>query len=204
MLNENDLKKIRQYKLDALCAIILHEKRLARLITRIKFVDFLAIAVPILYIVPRFAAKGTEYHTIIEFIWEAIAALLMVLALWKITMHWDEDAKKHFHLLRKNQALRTNADQLLSNIEHIDSYKISIFIEKARELEADDSEILQGHNSESENQCVYRDALLRDNPGSREIYCPHCGSPTIVGWKKGSCPRCGGIPRNLLNTNTAI
>jgi len=193
MLAENDVGKIQQYKLDALCAILLHEKWLDQLTVRSKFLDFLTIAVPILYVVPRFAAKGTEAHMWVELVWEVIAALLLALAVWKVAMSWDERAKKHFHLMRRNQALRTEADQLLSNVKRVSLDRLIVFLEKARELEVDDSEMLTGF-SKTEEQRIYREALRQDNPGAKEVLCPHCQSPTIVHFKSGSCPRCGGTP----------
>lgn len=194
ILTDEQVKQVRQFKIDATCATLLHNKRLSILSLRSKLLDFLAIAVPILYFVIRFAAKETQIYRTVELVWESISALLLALAIWKVTMSWEDRTRKHFYFLRRNQSLRTDAERILIASKQISLKEFEAFVEKAREMEADDLEILSGF-SLADRQSTYREALRQDNPGANEVDCPYCQAPVINGFKAGNCKKCGGTPR---------
>lgn len=83
-------ERVRQKKLDAKCARILHEKRLARFRALSLTADVLSLAVPIGYMTVRFLAKGTQDEHVAECTWEAVAALLAILIVVKMGFRWSD------------------------------------------------------------------------------------------------------------------
>src|SRR5262249_50594856 len=110
-------REIRQEKLNALAAKHLHKKRLAWLNGLNKFVDALAVLVPILYFAARYLAKGTSASEIVEPIWEVLAVILLASVALKLIYGWQEKAEQHSELIAENISLARHADNLLSNIQ---------------------------------------------------------------------------------------
>jgi mobilome CxxCx(11)CxxC protein len=149
MLQERDLEIILQKKTDALATKHLHQRRLGPLEQGNLLIDYLAIAVPILYVPVRYLAKGTGWQEIAEPLWEILAALLLALTALKIVYGWQESIKKHSKLRDENIFLASQADSLLRHVETLTTQSVESFLALADRTEAADREALGTLNSES-------------------------------------------------------
>lgn len=184
------VKLINQKKLDSLAAKHLHVRSRTRLNRWNHFVDYLAIAVPILYFVPRFIAKGTSYAGRVEILWEFVAATLAAVVFLKINYHWEERAQTHSKLLGENISLVRQADELLLMTTGGIPETAQLFLRLAEKSESADREAI-GELSQKDKQFAYRESLKEI--GDTSIRCPIChASP----WKflSGSCQLCGNTP----------
>jgi mobilome CxxCx(11)CxxC protein len=191
MLDAVVISTIRQKKLDSLAVKHLHVKSLVRLTRLDRLVDALAIAVPILYFVPRFITKGTSYDDIVEVGWEITAAVLLVLTVLKIIYRWQDRIKNHSRLLGENISLVRQADDLLLSTAGLPD-TVQLFLRLAERSETSDREAI-GEPSEKQRQFAYREALKEWEPGNVRISCPACGASPWK-FKGGSCQLCGNTP----------
>jgi mobilome CxxCx(11)CxxC protein len=188
-----DRVKVSQCKMDALSAKYLHERRLAKFRRFNSLVDYLAIAVPVLYLPARYLAKGTAESAFVEHMWEVLAAILLASVIFKMAYRWQERAEKHSRLLAENIALIGQVDYLLSNSQNPTPESIRWFTLIAEKLENDDRESF-GIVKDREKKKAYREALKEVDPSSTETVCPRChASPWD--YKRGSCQLCGNTPR---------
>jgi len=193
-------REIRQKKLDALAAKYLHQKRLARLNGLNKFVDALAVIVPILYFSARYLAKGTNASEIVEPIWEVLGAILLASGALKLIYGWQEKAEQHSELIAENISLAGQADNLLSNIQNTSPDSIRWFLLLAEETDKKDAKAL-GIPKEKDRQAAYREALKEFSPQSAETVCLQCGA-SPWNYTPGSCQLCGNTPKPKPPTTT--
>lgn len=185
----NQIDQVRQKKIDSLAAKHLHQKSLHKLNERNQRIDFIALAVPLLYFVIRFLVKGTKNAEWAEPLWEFLAASLLVLTFAKINFKWQEKAQEHSKLMGENISVVGLADSLLTDAESI-GQNFRLFSLLAEKSEKDDR-ILLGQPSDAERCAAYREAL-KEFAGAAAT-CPICkASP----WKfqPGSCQACGNRP----------
>jgi mobilome CxxCx(11)CxxC protein len=189
---------IKQKKLDSLGAKHLHVRSRAKLNRGNHFVDYLAIAVPILYFVPRFIAKGTSYAIPVEITWECIAGILVAVVFLKINYHWEERAQTHSKLLGENISLVRQADDLLLMGTGGIPETVQLFLRLAEKSESADREAI-GEPHHKDKQFAYREGLKEF--GGIPVTCPVCGlSPWKFShgpwWKfsHGLCQLCGNTP----------
>jgi len=192
VLDDNTIEAIKQKKLDSLAAKHLHVKERVVLNRLNRLVDCFAIAVPVLYFVPRFLAKGTRYANPVEIGWEILAAILLCLTAVKISFRWEERAQVHSKLLGENIFIAGQADELLLNIAKLTPESARGFLLLAGRSEIADREAI-GEPPSKKKQFAYREALKEFESGNREICCPICNSSP---WKfvAGSCQTCGNTP----------
>jgi mobilome CxxCx(11)CxxC protein len=188
-LGQAERDRVIKIRHDALLAKHLHERRLTRLSRRSDWVDYLAIAVPILYIPVRITANSPTLRMVTQTLWEFIAAALLVVAFTKISFRWEARIRDHGRLRDENLRLANEAAQLLDGsrvtvLSHI------LSIEPM--LEAADTEAL-GDITKQEKQEAYRAALLEYDREGAEITCPICNSSPRR-FTPGSCPECGNTP----------
>lgn len=155
-------------------------------------VDFLALAVPILFFPLRFLTKGTDIEHRTEYAWEALAAILLVMVVLKLTFKWQEKIEEHSKLLGENLSLVHLADSLLS-ASSVSTESGNLFLLMASKLEQADRESL-GKSSATKKQSAYREALKEWNPGDVSTACPKCNASP---WEyfPGNCQLCGNTPR---------
>jgi mobilome CxxCx(11)CxxC protein len=190
-MDDSIVQTIKQKKLNSLAAKHLHVRSRADLNRLNRFVDWLAIAVPILYFVPRFIAKGTGYAVPVEIGWESIAAILVAFVGAKIAYRWEERAQTHSKLLGENISLVRQADDLLLMGEVGIPESAQLFLRLAEKSESADREAI-GEPSQKDKQFAYREGLKEF--GGVSVTCPLCrASP----WKftAGSCQLCGNTPQ---------
>src|ERR1019366_5627291 len=190
-MDDSIVQTIKQKKLNSLAAKHLHVRSRADLNRLNRFVDWLAISVPILYFVPRFIAKGTGYAVPVEIGWESIAAILVAFVGAKIAYRWEERAQTHSKLLGENISLVRQADDLLLMGEVGIPESAQLFLRLAEKSESADREAI-GEPSQKDKQFAYREGLKEF--GGVSVTCPLCrASP----WKftAGSCQLCGNTPQ---------
>jgi len=189
MLNQELIDNIRQQKLNALAAIYLHERRIAKLRSKSLLVEFLSLAVPVFYIVPRFLAKGTSVASYIEFFGEILAAILLVLAILKLVYKWQDDEIRHSIMLRRNADISLEADRLLTRKNTNDAI-VEQFLRRVKDVDDEDNDLLLDA-TKKEERTAYREALKKSE--GKLAICPVCGA-NPWSFKKGSCDACGGTP----------
>jgi mobilome CxxCx(11)CxxC protein len=189
MLSQESIDNIRQQKLNALASVYLHTKRISKLRKKNLLVEFLSLAVPAFYIVPRFLAKGTNLSSAIEVIGEILAAILLVLALLKLVYKWQDDEIRHSIMLRKNADIALEADQLLTR-ENINIATVEQFLRRVQDVDDEDNDLLLDATKQEERE-AYREALKKFE--GRLAICPVCGANPWH-FKQGSCDACGGTP----------
>lgn len=192
MIDAALMQAIRQKKLDQLAAKHVHGRRQTRLNRWSLGVDFVALAVPVFYFVPRLLAKGTQYEGAVEIVWELLAAILLVLVIVKMVWRWNEKGQKHSTLLGENISLVTHADRLL-NDQNASKERVDFFLELADRSEREDRELV-GELKDKERQDSYREALKELEPGNTQVLCPVCGASPWH-FTKGTCQACGNTPR---------
>jgi mobilome CxxCx(11)CxxC protein len=184
------LIEIRQKKLDNLAAKYTHARRISKLNTLQRLVDFFAIGVPILYIPVRYLAKGTASSDRVEMAWELLAALLVLLVVLKIVFRWQDSAELHTKLMGENISLARQADELLRAGDVVTDQSISFFLHLAEKSDKEDLELV-GVLPPKDKQFAYREALKEFNP--HDPRCPQCNASAWK-FKNGDCQLCGNTP----------
>lgn len=190
MLNQENVNKIRQQKLNALVAIQLHRQKIRTLQKRNRIIESLSIAVPVFYLTPRLLAKGTLFANVIDNAGEILAAILLVLALLKLVNKWQDDEIRHAIISRRNADTDYEAERLLQS-QTANSEAVEQFLRRVNDVNAEDENLLSDVKAENK-QKAYREALKQFNPSTLTL-CPICGADP---WKfiPGSCEACGGTP----------
>lgn len=187
---ENVLKQIR---LEALSAIYLHQIRLKSVRRKNSTTNFLTIAVPILYFVPRFLLKDSVYHNAVEVLWELLASFLLILGVSKVVFRWDQKENDHSFMIHKNRDTAREALQLLE--EKIRSNPVlQQFLKRVQDNDKRDNDELLLDVKIQQDQTAFRYALKHLVPGTT-VLCPKCNADPW-NFKTGSCQLCGNSPNN--------
>ena len=195
-MNSSLVDAIRQKRHDSLSAKHLHIKLLGKLNRYQHLVDFLAIAVPVIYVPVRYLAKSTDYAFFVETAWEILAALLVVCTVLKIVYGWQDRSQICKQLLGENISLVGQADQLLNAGTSPSPEGSRLFLVLTEKSEKADRELL-GEPSAKDKRFAYREALKEAQPGNSATVCPHCGS-SPWSYKRGSCQLCGNTPASKI------
>jgi mobilome CxxCx(11)CxxC protein len=189
MFSQELINNIRQQRLNALVSVHLHENRIGKLRQRNLLIEFLSLAVPTFYVVPRFLSKGTAIAAYVEVIGEILAAILLVLSILKLVYRWGDSEIRHSIILRRNTDIILEANQLLVKDE-INSDIVEQFLRRVKDIDDEDHDLLHD-STKKEEQEAYREALKKSE--GKLAICPVCGS-NLWYFKKGLCDACGGIP----------
>lgn len=190
-MSNKELKRgLDQIRLEALSAIFLHQKRATSLSKKNLIIEFLAIAVPSFYIVPRFILKGTEYENFVELLWLILAACLLLIVTFKLVFKWKDKEIKHNTMIYRNTDIAREAYNLASG-KSIDEGIYRQFQKRIQENDTYDANLLAG-TSTTEDQEAFRYALKQLIPGGLML-CPKCNADPWI-FKKGECQMCGNMP----------
>ncbi len=189
MLDENCVDQLRSLRIDALTAKHLHHGRLSRKRKASLVVDFLAIGVPVLYFALRFTAKGTQHQEVAEIAWEFLAAILLALAIIKMSFRWEDYIGKHSELMAENNWFASKANKMADAAPSTPRKEFDQLREQAVELEDKDLRSL-GTVPDQEKRRAYREALKESSPNG---VCPICQS-SAYSYTPGSCQVCGNTP----------
>lgn len=189
MIDAATLGTIQQKKFDNLASKHLHVAEMKWLNDRSTWVDYLAVAVPLLYFPIRMFGQTSHYRAAIEGVWEILAVLLIAATLVKVFRKWQEKAQAHSLALGENIALVRQADELIAQPRKYSQEKATYFLDLAARSEKEDRGLLGEPNTERK-RFAYREALKEY---SREAICPQCHASA---WRfvKGSCQLCGNAP----------
>jgi mobilome CxxCx(11)CxxC protein len=191
-LSPPKIEEIRQAKMNALCAKVLHDKRRAMYKPQIQLVDFLTLGIPGFYIVARLLAKGTRWEETVEFVWEFLAAALILLGFWKLVRGWSDQLEKHRFYAARNNDMVVTADSLLARASTLSNENAEWFLRRVSDLDSEDSDVL-GEPSHKERQEAMREALKQFTPATAATACPNCRA-NPWNYQPGSCQMCGGTP----------
>ncbi|MEZ5044131.1 MAG: hypothetical protein R2828_29830 [Saprospiraceae bacterium] len=189
---ENTIKeRLIKTRLNALQAIFLHQKQIGKLRIKNQLVDILAIGVPVLYFVPRYLFKGTNYSSIIEIIWEALATLLLLVVIFQLVFKWKEKEIDHSTMAHRNRDIAEEALKL-SEKQNLSVDVIEQFYKRVQEYDTLDNDKLLIGTKKKQDQEAFRHALQHVFPNGTKP-CPKCDADP---WKftSGSCELCGNTP----------
>lgn len=191
MLSQRDSNNIRQEKLNALVAIQLHQYSIRNLQRRNQLIEFLTIAVPVFFLVPRLLAKGMFLANFVDGFGEILAAALLVLAILKLAYKWQDKEVLHSTLSRRNLDIVYEADRILGN-KTASHETVEQFLNRTKDMNAEDENILS-NTRRNDKQTAYREALKKFDRNRVSTPCPICGADP---WKfsPGVCQACGGTP----------
>jgi|LakMenE01Jun11ns_1017448.scaffolds.fasta_scaffold9895489_4 mobilome CxxCx(11)CxxC protein len=192
MLNQDRIETIQQKRLDALVAMKLHRNQMRHLQSLNQLVLGLSIIVPAFYLTPRLLAKGTALGTIVDFIGEIVAALLLIFASLQLVCKWQDNEYQHRLMARQNSDVDYEARRLL-NSKSINDITLEQFLKRVQDVDSNDAELLN-NIKEADRQRAYRDALKEFEP-SKSTPCPQCGADPW-NFRHGRCQVCGGTPVN--------
>lgn len=188
MLNQETRERITQSRLSALMAVFLHKKRIWRFRRKGLWVEFLAIAVPVFYIVPRFLLKGRPEAERVEVVWELLAASLLVATILKTVYRWQDRETRHSVMSRQNEDMALEALEMLAR-EAIAGEVLAQFFKRVADINKEDRELFLDA-TQKEDQKAYREALKQLHPGVTTL-CSKCSADPWK-FKKGACAACGG------------
>lgn len=190
MIDALTIQNIEQKKFDNIASKHLHVSERKWLNELCTWVDYLAVAVPLLYFPIRMFGRTSQYHGSIEVVWEALAVILIAATLLKVFRKWQEKAQEHSLALGDNIQLVRQADQLLAKAGKASSEKAAYFLDLAARSDIADTKLL-GNPKPARKQAAYREAL-KEYSGVAAA-CPDCGASP---WRfvAGSCQVCGNTP----------
>jgi mobilome CxxCx(11)CxxC protein len=182
-------------RLNSLAAKHLYTRRIGTLRRASTLVDYLTIAVPILYFPIRYIAKGTSLHGLLEAVWEVLAAILVAAALVKVFYRWSERFVTYLTQQRRNTEIAASIQPLLAAPDSrvartkLDQIRGAVINQDVVDLEE------LGNLGKAERQWAYREALKELVPGDVSITCPVChASPWS--FTPGDCSACGNTNVN--------
>lgn len=173
---------------DALVAKHLHARlwRRWRFVSRL--VDYLALAVPILW-VPIQLGLFNQYATgAAELVWAVLAAALAGTALAKIAFQVDNRVADHARLLDENSTIAHEARSLAGSFSAAGD-KVADLERRARELNNEDILALQ-EPSLRLRQYAYRRAVMEIVEDAVDAVCAACGE-SVYDYRRGDCSMCG-------------
>lgn len=151
--------KLLQHKLNAEAASVLHQKCIANLQQLSLLVEFVAISVPILIIISKFLTKSTKIFWLIETVSELLAGVLLILVVLKLVYGWSRKKTRHSVMLRMNNNISHEIDELLEKSNRSESENIQ-FLRRIKEIDNEDNELFI-NAKKSETQKAYREALKK-------------------------------------------
>lgn len=186
-----DTATFAQERTNCLAAKHLHAKALGKLRTMNRSVDYLAVAVPVLFFPIRYMFKATSYERLAEIGWEILATILLATVIYKMANRWQERSETHSKLLGQNISLARQAYALLQTVT-VSSETAALFRSMASTLEQEDREALENVTAD-DKKFAYREALKEFQPGAAATTCPMCGASP---WRftAGECQLCGNTP----------
>lgn len=185
MENLND--KLRQFKMNALSAQVLHAVRINRYSILIKIEKFLTVVVPLLYLILLYISKGTSWETIIGVISTILSILLIGVSVVSLILGIEGKLDDHKLGLKGNKLICNEVDNFISNGKKEE--ELEWFFKYVAEVDAKDHEIFAAVKPK-EKQYAYREALKEFDHGNPHTKCPVCDASP---WKfeAGDCQLCG-------------
>ena len=180
--------QIIQSRMNALSAIDLHRARVMRWRRAGTLVEFLTIAVPITYFVPKILASQTQWESALESTWEILAALLLIMTILKSVYRWRDKEIRHSIASRINEDVSREARRLLDS-DDLSAGQHEQFLKRVSMANNEDRDLLLGVSADEEKR-AYRFALKHANPNMSTL-CPKCGADPWI-FVPGDCAACGG------------
>lgn len=182
------IEKLKQIKLNAIVARILHNKIKGYLVVCKNIFTIITISLPTIVTAVMYFGKGTEYQASTEILSFIMSISMIICSIIYLTLNVDEKLYQNRLYASKNIDVANEIDKLLAQQE-ISEDLFNWFNRYVSEVDEKDNEILSGINDKHKRN-AYRNALKEFEPGNYTIKCPICDKSP---WKyiPGNCQLCG-------------
>ena len=184
--------KLRQTKLNAISAKILHRKSKAKYEWFNGIVAILTIIVPVLFIIAQYVTKGTESETVVNNISFALSLILLCISVLAMILKITEKITTHKVGIKNNLYVSNECDNLSGKTDP----EMEWFYRYVTEIDNQDLDTFAGVSDKTKRK-TYREALKEFSPGDHTITCPVCKSSPYK-FKKGDCQLCGNSKNQTI------
>lgn len=189
--------RIKQARMNALCAKNIRINRQKELSWKIWAGDILTLVLPIIFFVSVIWSSSSPWKTLVEFIGFGVSAFLLIIGIFKVVGQWEHKVKKHSKYVAENISVKNETDRILT---HADTFPEELglsFLQRVEMIDKEDTEDL-GDVSKKEKRNAYREALIEVEPRNATPQCPSCGANPWQ-YKPGNCQMCGNTPISKEN-----
>lgn len=181
--------KLRQTKLNAISAKILHRKSKAKYEWLNGAVAVLTIIVPILFIIAQYVTKGTTSEKLVNDISFTLALVLIAVSVWAMILKITDKITIHKVGMKNNIYVANECD----NLSKLTDEELEWFYRYVTEIDNQDLDTFAAVGDKVKKR-TYREALKEFSPGDYTITCPICNSSPWE-YKKGDCQLCGNTKK---------
>ena len=181
--------KLRQTKLNALTAKILHRKSKAKYEWFNGAVAILTVIVPILFIIAQYITKGTTSEELVNDISFALSLVLIAVSVLALILKITDKITIHKVGIKNNLYVANECD----NLAALTDKDLEWFYRYVTEIDNQDLDTFAGVSDKTKRH-TYREALKEFSPGDHTITCPVCHSSPYE-YKKGDCQLCGNTKK---------
>ncbi|MEZ5044730.1 MAG: hypothetical protein R2828_32840 [Saprospiraceae bacterium] len=181
--------KLRQTKLNAITAKILHRKSKSKYEWFNVFFSILTVIVPILFIIAQYVTKGTTSEALINNISFSLSLTLIAVTVLALLLKITDRITTHKVGIKNNLYVANECDNLSSLVDN----ELEWFYRYVTEIDNQDLDTFAGVTDKTKRK-TYREALKEFSPGDHTITCPVCNSSPWE-YKKGDCQLCGNTKK---------
>ena len=181
--------KLRQTKLNAISAKILHRKSKAKYELTNGIISILTIIVPILFIIAQYVTKGTSSETFINNVSFALSLILISVSVIAMIFKISDKITIHKVGIKNNLYVSNECD----NLTNLTDKDLEWFYRYVTEIDNQDLDTFASVTDNTKRK-TYREALKEFNPGDHTTTCPVCKSSPWE-YKKGDCQLCGNTKK---------
>lgn len=178
-------EKLKQTKLNAISATILHRSEKNRYEKLNKLLLILTLIVPLFFIIAQYVTKATEYETLMNSVSFALSIILIAVSIGGLILKINDKIVLHKMGMRDNIFITHECDRLAKLPEQ----ELSWFYRYISEIDTKDADVFS-RIPDNKRKEIYRQALKELEPGNSNITCPVCHS-SPWNFKKGDCQLCG-------------
>jgi mobilome CxxCx(11)CxxC protein len=181
--------KLRQTKLNALSAKVLHRKSKFKYEVINGIVAILTIIVPILFIIAQYISKGTSSEGLVNIVSFIISIVLIVVAVLAMILKVGDKITIHKVGIKNNIYITNECDNLGNKSDE----QLEWFYKYVTEIDNQDVDTFANVSDKTKRK-TYREAMKEFSPGDYSITCPICNSSPWE-YKSGNCQLCGNIKK---------
>ena len=184
-------EKLKQTKLNAISATILHRSEKNRYEKLNKVFLSLTLIVPLFFIIAQYVTKSSEYEPLMNLVSFALSIILIALSIGALILKINDKIVLHKMGIKNNIFITHECDR----ITELSEQELNWFFRYVNEIDSKDAEVFS-EIDDSKRKEIYRQALKELDPGNPHITCPVCHSSPWE-YKKGDCQLCGNIKTPL-------
>jgi len=181
--------KLRQTKLNAITAKILHRKGKAKYELFNGVISILTVIVPLLFIIALYITKGTTSEKLANDASFALSLILIAVSVLSLILKLTDKITVHKVGIKNNLYVANECD----NLDSLPDKELEWFYRYVTEIDNQDLDTFAGVGEKTKRK-TYREALKEFSPGDHTITCPVCHSSPYE-YKKGDCQLCGNTKK---------